>query len=770
MLGYVNRRKFLKVCSGTVSAIAGASFLPGTLGALEQFAVIGSEEFVGSICDMCSSGCQIEGKVVGGKNVFIQGNRHSERMGGSVCARGASGHSQLYDKQRLVTPLIRVGERGENKWREATWDEALDLVARNLNKIKEESGPASVVFTSKMGDRHAHMTTFAKAYGSPNIFSHMSTCPITYATAITHVFGAFLKRDYEHSKYILNFGHNLFEGIDVALTKKLAKAVASDQCKFVVLDPRFSVIAAKADEWHPVKPGTDLAFILSLIHVWLRDGTYDKEFVEKYSVGIEKLIESTKDATPQWQESFTGIKASAVERIAKEIYQASPHCLIDWGHRGTTSLAEYPKVKAVIIANILMGSIERKGGGYFPKKAQVVNGLAGEQVAPVVTIPDAHIEASPEPRIDGAGEAGENKFISRFHGSLTDLATGILSEKPYPIKGMFSIRHNPAHTVSNTNEMREAMQKLDFIAVCDVYMSETALMADVILPEATYLEREEGITELSGKSPAYAMRNRVVKPINNTLTNVEIFRELASRMKIDSQYKWKTLSQYRTAQAQGNLRLVSQLKRKGFASFNIPPLLAMEKKMVKEFTKEFPKAKKNLDENNLFSHFLTNLKTPSGKMEIFSQQVEDAFPGYGVPGVADMELAHGYPYILTTGKTAIHTNGHTQNVPFLNMLMSDAPVWVHPDTAKKENLRNGDKVMLESAVSKEQATVMVTEGIRRDTLFVYFGFGRNSADLKRTNGVGTNMSKLLPTIKGPVSSTMITNVGVRIIKLEKVKT
>ena len=765
MMEDINRRGFLKVCSGAAVTAAGVSFMPGTLGALEKFTVTGSEEFIGSICDMCSSGCQIEGKVVGGKNVFIQGNRHSERMGGSVCARGASGHSQLYDKQRIVSPLIRTGERGENKWREATWNEALDLVAENLNKIKREHGPASVVFTSKMGDRHTHMTTFANAYGSPNIFSHMSTCPISYATAMTHVFGYVLKRDYEHSKYILNFGHNLFEGIDVALTKQLAKAAASEECKFVVLDPRFSVIAAKADEWLPVKPGTDLAFILSLIHVWLRDGTYDKEFVEKYSVGIEKLVESTKDATPEWQESITGIKASAVERIAKEIYAASPHCMIDWGHRGTTSLAEYPKVKATIIANILMGSIERKGGGYFPKNAQVVNNLAGEQVAPVVINPDAHIKASPEPRMDGAGEAGENKFISRVHGSLTDLASGILSEKPYPIKGMFSIRHNPAHTVSNTNEMHEAMKKLDFIAVCDVYMSETALMADVILPEATYLEREEGITKLPGKAPAYAMRNRVVKPINNTLTNIEIFRELASRMKIDSQYKWKTLRQYRTAQAQGNAKLLDQLKKTGFASFDIPPLLAMEKKMVKEFTRKYPMANNSLDENNLFSHFLTNLKTPSGKMEIFSQQVEDVFPGYGVPGVADMELAHGYPYILTTGKTAIHTNGHTQNVPFLNMLMSDAPVWIHPDTAKKENLRNGDQVMLESKVAKDKATVMVTEGIRRDTLFVYFGFGRNSADLKRTNGVGTNMSKLLPTIKGPVSSTMITNVGVKITKL-----
>ena len=186
MLGYVNRRKFLKVCSGTVSAIAGASFLPGTLGALEQFAVIGSEEFVGSICDMCSSGCQIEGKVVGGKNVFIQGNRHSKRMGGSVCARGASGHSQLYDKQRLVSPLIRVGERGENKWQKISWEQALDEIADKLTQLTSAYGPECLAVKegTYRSDLYPIRSRFLNLFGNPGNFVGPGTVCLTNRMAL----------------------------------------------------------------------------------------------------------------------------------------------------------------------------------------------------------------------------------------------------------------------------------------------------------------------------------------------------------------------------------------------------------------------------------------------------------------------------------------------------------------------------------------------------------------------------------------------------------
>jgi len=758
----LSRRTFLKVSSGT-AAVIGTSCIPGTLGALGNRAIQGSDKFIRSYCEMCSSRCQIEGRVVDGKNIFIQGNKYVKSMGGSVCARGAAGHSQLYDPQRLVSPLIRVGERGAGKWREASWDEALDLVAKKLTDIKKKYGAESVLFSSKTGEHHGHILTFANAYGSPNMFSHLSSCPVSYKVAFAQTTGSGLKRDFGKAKYILNFGHNLFEGIDVSKTKKLAKSAASEKCKLVVLDPRYSIVAAKADEWYPVKPGTDLAFVLAIMHVWFRDDTYNKEFVEKYTIGIDKLKASVKTTTPRWQEKITGINASVVENVAKELYKAAPKCIIDWGHKTTTGFAEYQRTRAIIIANVLMGNIEREGGTYFAKKAKTVNKLAGMNIAPEITNPNKHIKGSKTPRVDGAGESGENIFISRKHGVLMDIPKAINTQKPYPVKGWFMIRTNPLMTVADTAEMRKAMHKLDFIVSCDIYMSESALMADVILPEATYIERDEGISDKSSKAPAYMMRNKIVEPINGTLWSGDIFRKLAQKMSIDSAYKWSGVTEFRTVQAKGNFNLLKTLVTKGYASFDIPALLSREPKYVKAFVDKYPNASKHLNEDGVFG--LSKLKTPSGKIELFSQAVEDAFPGYGVPADHNMDVAHpNFPYTLTSGKTSIHTNGHTQNIPYLNMLMSDNPVWVNTKTAKKEGIKTGDTIYLKNDTAQEKATVFVTEGIRPDTLFAYMGFGRESAKLERTNGVGTNLSKLLPLVKGPVCSTMITNVGVKIVK------
>ena len=186
------------------------------------------------------------------------------------------------------------------------------------------------------------MVNFASAYGSPNCFSHFSCCPITYQMVCEQMYGiAKLKRDFANAKYVVNFGHNLFEGIVIADAKKLAKFAASKDTKLLVLEPRFSVVASKADEWLPVKPGTDLAFVLALINTWIQNGTYDKEFIEKFTTGFDEIVKSVEGKTPEWQETITGIKASDVRRIADEIYKAAPRVIFDFGHNNTTTRAEY---------------------------------------------------------------------------------------------------------------------------------------------------------------------------------------------------------------------------------------------------------------------------------------------------------------------------------------------------------------------------------------------------------------------------------------------
>ncbi len=757
------RRDFLKTV--TTAAIAGVSTIPTSMDALSKYTLKGSDKWVNTICEMCSSRCLMKARVVDGNVVFLEGNEHAPLMGTSLCARGVAGSSQLYDKDRLLTPLIRVGKRGENRWREVSYEEALTYVAEKLIDIKTRHGAKSVLFSSKTGESFEHIRHFAYAFGSPNTFSHWSSCPIAIKTASEHTFGEELNRDYTHAKYILNFGHNLFEGLDITLTKALAQFAANPSKKLVVLEPRFSVTAAKAKEWYPIKPGSDLAFVLALIHVWIRDGKYDRAFVEAFTVGFEHLKASTKETTPQWQKSFTGIDAQIVEKIADELYMAAPACIIDWGHKATTTHAEYQRTRAILIANVLMGNVEKKGGVYYAKEAEWINTLLQEERAVELSTPTQSKKPN-IPRMDGARQEGEHFFVSSKHGVLQAIPDAILSAKPYSIKGWVMTRHNPLITVAHPKKMKEAMDALELIVVNDIYVSESAMMADVIFPDASYLERDEGVVEISDKSPLYAMRNRVVEPIGKTVHYAQLFRDLALHVKCDASYQWRTMEEYRIVQTKGNVQMLEELLHKGIFKAPIPELLCREKTMVDNFIEKFPHSAVLKDAQGLLSTVLTHLKTPSGKIEIFSKTVEEHFKGYGVPRSVDMDVTQGYAYVLTSGKTAIHSNGHTQNVPYLNMLMSDNPLWMHPKTAKLHGLKEGDWCYLENGVDRVKTKVFVTQGIRPDTLFSYMGFGRDSSKLSRAHQKGMNPSRLLPLSIAPICGAMVTNCGVNIIKME----
>ncbi len=754
------RREFLKQSA----VVAGASFfIPGSLGALENFSLPLEDKFVRSICEMCSSRCPIEVRVVNGKPVWLQGNAYAKEIGSSLCARGVAGVSQLYDKDRLVTPLIRVGKRGENKWREASYDEALELIATKLNELKKRYGAQSVLFSSKTGMHYTFLRSFAANFGSPNVFSHWSSCPIAIESAFEHTFGEKLHRDFENTNYIVNFGHNLFEGLDIALTKSMAQFAANSSKKLVVFDPRFSLIASKANEWYPIKPGSDLAFVLSLIHIWLRDGKYNKSFVERYCIGLDALKKSTKETTPQWQQPYTGIDAHVVERIADEVYRAAPKCLLDWGHKATTSPAEYQRSRAIIIANVLMGNVEKEGGIYFTKTPTRINALVHENIIPLLNDPFPTPSLS-IPRVDGAGEEGDNALVFKKHGVLTAIPEAILTKKPYAIHGWFISRHNPLVTVANPKKMKEAMETLDFIVVNDIYVSDTAMMADVILPEATYLERDEGISLYASSTPSYAMRNRAIAPINHTQSSFEILRNLAERMGFGKVYAWKTMTQLRAYQAKGNGELLENLLKRGYVSYAVPSLFALETASVERFCERYPRSKAFVDEKGVMSFMLEHLKTPSGKIELFSATVESHFKGFGVPSKMDMNVNAQFPYTLISGKSAIHTNGHTHNVPYLHMLMPDNPVWMHPSTAQKHGLKQGDTCYLHNDISKEKVHVFITEGIRPDTLFAYMGFGREAPLMHRAHHIGLNPSTLLSLKNAPICGAMITNTGVSIVK------
>ena len=756
----LDRRTFIKGAGATTAGCALAS-LPGSLAAFGQSTLKGSAESVASICEMCSARCPISARVVNGKNVSILGNTNAKSYGGAVCARGGAGHSQLYDKQRIVKPLKRIGERGEGKWAEIEWEEAYATIAENLNRIKAEHGAESVAFSSKSGSLSGHLFHLAKAFGSPNTFTHASTCPAGYVVAAKAMFGGKVKRDLSNSKYIINFGHNLYEGINMSETRGMMNAQMEKGAKLVVFEPRFSIVADKADEWYAIKPGTDVAVALAICHTLIEDDLYDKAFVAEHVSGFAEFAKEVKAYTPEWAESISDVPAEDIRRITHEYAAAAPHALVDFGHRSSFTTEEFEMRRALYAANVLVGNIERKGGLYFGKKASKYNKFAGENIAPTLAKPGVKdmpkIDAK---RIDMVDE--QYSLLWSSGGIYQTILDATLDAKPYQLHAWVMSRTNPMQTMTDRARIVKTMQKLDFVVACDIYISESAAYADIFLPESTYLERDEEIVDKSGKNPAYYVRQKVVETIGNTKPSWQIWKELAEQLGQGQFFPWQNMETLQLFQVDKNTPLLNKIKSDGWVSYG-KPLLLREPDMVKAFSASYANAKP-VDADGTYASQLS-FKTPSGKIELSSNKVEKMAPGRGVIRYREVNMKKADELFFIQGKVAVHTNAATQNVPMLANLMSDNAVWIHPITAGLLSISSGDAIRIYNDTGSEEGHALVTPGIRPDTVFAYMGCGSKNKELARATGKGVHCGNLLPHVTSPVTGMNLHTTGVKIAKI-----
>lgn len=756
----VDRRSFLKGVGLSSFALS----CPATLGALANDKLKGSHTFVPSICEMCSTRCAIQARVDENGKLFIDGNPVSKGTGAAVCARGGAGVNQLKDPNRLVKPIMRVGEKGENKWKEISWEQAYEFIATKLNEIKAKYGAQSVAFAGKSGFESAFLNQFAYAYGSPNIFDHGSTCPSGYTTGLKSVFGAGnLARDFANAKFMLNFGHNVFEGIVISYARGIATALQKG-CKLVSLDPRFSMLSAKASQWIPIKPGGDTAFMLAFVHTLIFEKLYDEKFVEKYTIGFDKLKESVREFTPEKMSAHCDVPAKTIVALARECAKAAPAAIIDFGHRATYTPEEIEFRRAIAIANALIGNIEVKGGLFFPKNASLYNKLAGEKVAPEIkgsALPK--IDTPKAARIDGVDiKGGEFSKIGKTRGIYGKFLDAALDGEPYKLHGIVMTRSNPVMTINDSKRVSEALKALDLVVCIDVYLSDTAQFADIVLPESTYLERDEQFVGKNSKNPGYQVRQKVVERIGSTKPLYEIMKELAGKMGFSQAFPYKDMKDYRFKQAANEPEAMAEILEKGLLSYGIP-LLARDKTSVAQFLATYPNSKDFIDEDFEIAKVL-ECKTTSGKIELFDEELEAAC-GRGGLHFNDPKMKENDEFYFIQGKVAVHTNGHTANVPWLNELMSNNAVWINDKVAKALNLKKNDRIKITSKVGEQIASVLPTKGIREDTIFGYFGFGHTSPTQKLSFEKGVNASALLKHTISPVCGTDVHTIGVKIAKI-----
>ena len=322
-------------------------------------------------CDICPWRCGIIVQSVNGRVYKIDGNPQDPKSRGMLCARGQAGVSFLYDPDRLKQPMIRTGERGENKFRNATWEEALDYAAQKMRKIKEQYGPESVAFFGHTSGDFWFTDYLSQAWGSPNSAKpSVSVCTSPREEAALVTFGRSIGNhepvDWESARCIILIGTHIGEDARNTMMQDLANARAKG-AKLIVVDPRFSTAAMKADYWLPIKPGADTALLLAWMNVLIAENLYDVEFIQKWTVGFDKLAEHVRSFTPEWAAPIADLPAEQIRESAREMGRNRPQSVIVPGRHVVWYGNDTQLMRAVYIVNALLGAYGRPGGLYFSK-------------------------------------------------------------------------------------------------------------------------------------------------------------------------------------------------------------------------------------------------------------------------------------------------------------------------------------------------------------------------------------------------------------------
>ena len=642
------------------------------------------------MCGMCAVRCPMQVEVEDGRVVWVQGNPHDKGMGASLCAKGAAGIAFEYDDERPQYPLIREGARGAGQWRRASWSEALDFVADKLKEVIREQGGKGIALSDRGGPFADLTKSFVKALGSPNYFNHDVTCGRNAHHGTQSVFGWGRKGigyDIKNTKHLVLYGRNIIESLQVKEAKEFINALAGGM-KLTYIDPRATYTAAKANRFWQIRPNSEYALNLAIINVVINDGLYDKEFVKRYVSGFDDLKRFVADKTPEWAEPFTGIKAVEVRRFAAEIAADRPRVLFHAGWMTARHRQSSYTSRTSHILNVLMGNLEVPGGLIITKKA----GDAGNKGLNSL---GANIPKVEEKRVDGVG--WKYTHFDTGPGLLHRLFSAILEEDPYPVGAYIVYRHDPMTSLPDPEKQKQAYDKLKLLVSIDVNFSETGWYSDVILPEATYLERGNILGSKSGPKPSFVMRDQAIAPRFDSRPAWWIFRELARRLGVGEYFDFETIEEIWRYQLEGTGVTVSDMREKGFVSLVDKPIM--------------------LDRDNL------KFKTPSGKIEFVSGVLTEAglesLPEYiDPPALGDGEFR------LLFGRSAVHNHAHTMNNPLLHELLPSNSLWMHPEPAAKLGLSSGDTVEISSNGNEVRGPVHVTPWIHPEAVFMLHGFGR----------------------------------------------
>ncbi len=661
-----------------------------------------------SVCGMCTVRCPIQVETEHGEVKFIGGNPHVPAMKGAVCPRGAAGKALIMDKERPQSPMIRVGERGEGKWRTASWDEAFDYVADKLKDVTARHGGKSIAFTDRGGPFQDLHKAFVYGLGSPNFCNHDASCARNVEHACLSVTGVGRKDlvyDLKNARHVVLQFRNIFEAINVQEVNNLMDAMESG-CKLTVIDIRSNISATKATRFMMIKPGTDYAFNLAVIHELLDKNLYDKAFASQWIKDLNQLEAFVKPYTPEWAETQTGVAADVIRAFVQELAAAMPSVIWHPGWMAARYRNSFYVCRSIYIINALLGSIGAKGGLPLANKAADVGRTGLKALTDLCPKPD-------EKRADGAG--WRYPHFTAGTGLAHLIYRAMDTEDPYPVKAYIAYRHDPLMGFPDPERLKQIFAKLDFLVSVTFTWSDTAWFSDVVLPLSPYLERESIIASKGGLKPHFFVRHRALDPRYDTKADWEIISGLSKRMGIDS-LAFSSIEDIWKYQLQSTGLTIDDFKATGIVNLASAPKY------------------RTMD--------ALKFKTPSGKIEIISDKLEKQGLSSLPPYTPIPEPPPGQ-FRLTFGRCALHTQGHTVNNPLLFEQMPENVLWINTNAAKSLGISDNSRVVVSQNGYSETIRAKVTDVIHPAAVFVVHGFGHTLPVESRAFGRGLADNKFM---------------------------
>ncbi len=720
---------------------------------------------VKGVCLNCSTVCGIQGYVIDGKLVKIGGNPEDPNNGKSLCAKGQSGPTINNYADRILYPMKRVGARGEGKWQRITWDEAYGMIAPRIRKAMDEGKPEEVAIQigrSRIGEE---MGRFLNAIGSPSLFNHRALCSSNKRAANYVSLGDtdWETGDFERAKYILNFGANFYEAHQGAIhtAKRIIRGRYDNGAKLVTLDVRMSNTAGRSDEWLCPRPGTDGAVALAMGHAIIAAGKHNAAWLDTWSnVNAKDLAAWIAPYTPEWAAGLSGISAEAIRRVALEFAAAAPRAIAFTNRGSGAHYNGFNADRAVVLLNAIVGSIGQEGGYCYGEEPTRVVPRVFPQPQPVPPAPKAKslIENPPEWPL-------ANKWQRMKVGQI--VYQGI-KEGRGKVQVYFSYCVATPQTWpegrSLTVEVLKDEKLIPFHVCSDIVYSEQAHYADLILPDASYMERWGFDTRNNMELRDYVtLRQPIVQPPGECVSFVDSMIEIAKRIGPDTAKYF----QFKDHEDWIRQRCTDFGKRVGSDGFDYmrdkgvwqdmskPKYYALYNWALTEAQLKDTRVdeqggvwRKAADGKESRVGLMVDGKarrgfaTPSRKFSIYHEDIEAAAKqtgftedgGKGMPTyfpVPTHDKMNADMLHLVTFKWNVHTQGRTQSQKFLSEIVHHNPMWIHTSQAARLGVKTGDEVEITTyrphghqmknagqVVGTERITVYVTEGIHPRTVAV----------------------------------------------------